>query len=261
MLNKRVRVESDSEDEEVPPSKRDVPQSICAALDPPVASPYGAGNVSILSKFIKPGQQLNVLYYPCFIPSLKAKQIFKELQEQLLTGYLANIDEDKEHIKIGGKRIAIPRRQTAFGDDGLTYTYSGVTVSSNPWLPLIKTLKLMVEDAMSERFNFALVNYYRNGSDYIGEHRDDEKDLVPGSSIASLSFGCERDFVFRHAESRGKTAKRKDIEPIKICLASGSLLMMKEPTNKMWYHSLPVRKSCHNVRINLTFRNMILKKH
>jgi alkylated DNA repair dioxygenase AlkB len=48
---------------------------------------------------------------------------------------------------------------------------------------------------------------YKDGCDYIGEHRDDEADLVCGHPIASLSLGQPRDFIFRHIDARGKHAK------------------------------------------------------
>jgi len=93
----------------------------------------------------------------------------------------------------------------------------------------------------------------------MGEHRDDEKDLVTGHPIASLSLGQPRDFIFKHADSRGKNAKRS-IDPVKIVLEHGSLLLMKDPTNRYWYHSLPQRKRLSNVRINMTFRKMVTGK-
>ena len=89
----------------------------------------------------------------------------------------------------------------------------------------------------------------------MGEHKDDEDDLVHGHPIASLSLGQPRDFVFRHGDSRGKNAKRK-IDPVKLVLEHGSLLMMLYPTNTYWYHSLPARKSAQGIRINMTFRLM-----
>ena len=92
----------------------------------------------------------------------------------------------------------------------------------------------------------------------MGEHRDDEKDLVHGYPIASLSLGQARDFIFKHTDSRGKNAKRC-IDPVKIELQHGSLLMMKHPTNTYWYHALPPRKRLPNVRINMTFRKMVVK--
>ena len=99
---------------------------------------------------------------------------------------------------------------------------------------------------------------YKDGEDYIGEHKDDEKDLVKTSPIASLSLGQTRDFVLKHADSRGRYAKRK-MEKIKIELTHGSLLMMNYPTNIYWYHSIPIRKKATGIRINLTFRDFVTK--
>ena len=90
----------------------------------------------------------------------------------------------------------------------------------------------------------------------MGEHRDDEKELDQKTPIASISLGQHRDFIFRHRDARGGQADRK-LEPVKILLDNGSLLLMKEPTNTYWYHSLPKRKKLPGVRINLTFRMII----
>jgi alkylated DNA repair dioxygenase AlkB len=78
---------------------------------------------------------------------------------------------------------------------------------------------------------------------------------VCGHPIASLSLGQPRDFICRHIDARGKHAKR-DIDVVKIELQHGALLMMNNPTNTYWYHSLPQRKKLRNVRINMTFRKM-----
>lgn len=97
---------------------------------------------------------------------------------------------------------------------------------------------------------------YKDGHDHMGEHRDDEKELDPSCPIASVSLGAARDFIFRHRDSRGKRSSRK-IEPVKLELAHGSLLLMNPPTNTFWYHSLPVRKKILSPRINLTFRRIL----
>lgn len=94
--------------------------------------------------------------------------------------------------------------------------------------------------------------------DHMGKHRDHEKDLVYAAPIASLSIGQPRDFIFKHKDIETAKATRK-IDPVKIELEHGSLLLMEWPTNHYWYHSLPVRKKAVNVRINLTFREMVNK--
>lgn len=189
---------------------------------------------------------------PRFFKPSDAKAIFRQLEETL-PPYLS---ASKNEVRIFGKVHKIPRRQAAFGDPGLCYNFSGVTVPANPWIPLLEGIRDLLVEFLKEKFNFVLVNRYKDGSNHIGEHRDDEKDLVPQSSIASLSFGQKREFVFKHKDSRGKCAKRKDIKPVRFSLDSGCLLVMRYPTNTNWYHSLPIRKTAPGPRISLTFRTM-----
>lgn len=47
------------------------------------------------------------------------------------------------------------------------------------------------------RFNSLLLNRYKGASDYVAWHADDEKIYGPTPEIASVSFGCERDFVLK----------------------------------------------------------------
>ena len=79
---------------------------------------------------------------------------------------------------------------------------------------------------------------------------DDEKELGTDPIIASLSFGANRDFIFKHKTDRS-------IENVKLHLKSGSLLLMLGSTQHYWKHSLPKRLKVKEPRINLTFRNII----
>ncbi|BFZ04374.1 hypothetical protein BsWGS_07413 [Bradybaena similaris] len=162
---------------------------------------------------------------------------------------------DLATVKLFGRRIQIPRKQVAHGDTGLTYSFSGNTVPARPWTPLLINIRDQISAATGYQFNFVLINRYKDGHDYMGEHKDDEKDLFPGYPIASLSLGQPRDFVFRHQDSRGKSCKRK-IAPVSLTLEHGMLLLMKHPTNSFWYHSLPRRTRALGVRVNMTFRKM-----
>lgn len=46
-------------------------------------------------------------------------------------------------------------------------------------------------------FNSVLLNRYKGGNDYVGWHSDDEKLYGSQPEIASVSFGCERDFLLK----------------------------------------------------------------
>ncbi|XP_036383109.1 DNA oxidative demethylase ALKBH2 [Megalops cyprinoides] len=181
----------------------------------------------------------------------EADRLFKQLEEEVeyFTG-------EKAQVRVFGKLYSVPRKQATYGNPGLMYSFSGVHLLARPWTPTVEYIRDSVTKATGRTFNFVLVNRYKDGNDHIGEHRDDEKELDPDSPIASVSFGAARDFVFRHRDARGQRPRRP-IDPVKLVLAHGSLLLMNQPTNTYWYHSLPARKRVIMPRINLTFRNVI----
>ncbi|KAG9339557.1 hypothetical protein JZ751_023448 [Albula glossodonta] len=185
----------------------------------------------------------------------EADRLFKQLEEEVeyFTG-------EKAQVKVFGKLYSVPRKQATYGEPGLMYSFSGVHLLARPWTPTLEHIRNTVTSATGRSFNFVLVNRYKDGHDHMGEHRDDEKELDPGCPIASVSLGAARDFVFRHRDARGPK-QRRHIEPVKLELAHGSLLLMNQPTNTYWYHSLPARKKILTPRINLTFRLIICQGH
>ncbi|KAB0370440.1 hypothetical protein FD755_018402 [Muntiacus reevesi] len=189
--------------------------------------------------------------YTVLFGKAEADEIFQELEKEVeyFTGALAR-------VQVFGKWHSVPRKQATYGDPGLTYAFSGLTLSPKPWIPVLERVRDRVSLVTGQAFNFVLVNRYKDGQDHIGEHRDDERELAPGSPIASVSFGACRDFFFRHKDSRGKHPSRR-LAVVRLQLAHGSLLMMNHPTNTHWYHSLPVRKKVLAPRVNLTFRKIL----
>ncbi|XP_014843279.1 PREDICTED: DNA oxidative demethylase ALKBH2 isoform X1 [Poecilia mexicana] len=181
----------------------------------------------------------------------EADNLFRQLEEEVVysTG-------EESKVQVFGKVYNIPRKQATYGNAGLIYTYSGVRRLASPWTPTLECIRNAVTDATGRQFNFVLINRYKDGQDHMGEHRDDEKELDPSCPIASVSLGAARDFIFRHRDARGKRSNRQ-IDPVKLELAHGSLLLMNPPTNTFWYHSLPVRKKVLSPRINLTFRRIL----
>ncbi|CAL1616029.1 unnamed protein product [Knipowitschia caucasica] len=191
--------------------------------------------------------------YALLFPKEEADILFRKLEEEVeyATGKEAQ-------VQVFGKVYNIPRKQATYGDAGLAYTYSGVKRFACPWTPTLEHIREATTKSTGQTFNFVLVNRYKDGLDHMGEHRDDEKELDPLCPIASLSFGAVRDFIFRHKDSRGKNSQQY-IEPVKLELAHGSLLLMNPPTNTYWYHSLPIRKKVTTPRINLTFRRIVMR--
>ena len=184
--------------------------------------------------------------------SLKYIENFFNLDESKL--YMRNLTQSvlwrREKIKMWGKEIVTKRRIAWYADDGKSYTYSGSTFFPSQWNNVLLHLKERVENYSDIKFNSALLNEYPNGEVGMGWHSDDEKELGIDPVIASLSFGANRDFIFKHKTD-------KSIENVKLHLKSGSLLLMLGSTQHYWKHSLPKRLKVKEPRINLTFRNII----
>lgn len=199
----------------------------------------------VMRKITREGLDLDYLK---FFGKSTADYVFRRLESEVeyFTGDLLK-------IRVYGKWRTIPRKQVSYGDKGMSYAFSGTRLPAKPWTPILQHLRDLVANQTGHRYNFVLVNRYKDGSDHIGEHRDDEKDLDHTVPIASLSFGQPRDFVLKHGDARRKV---RHVEPVKICLEHGSLLLMNPPTNRYWYHSLPPRKAAVGPRVNLTFRRL-----
>jgi len=184
--------------------------------------------------------------------SLKYIENFFNLDESQL--YMSNLTQSvlwrREKIKMWGKEIVTKRRIAWYADDGKSYTYSGSTFFPSQWNNVLLQLKEKVENYSEIKFNSVLLNEYPNGEVGMGWHSDDEKELGTDPIIASLSFGADRDFIFKHKTDRS-------IENVKLHLKSGSLLLMLGSTQHYWKHSLPKRLKVKEPRINLTFRNII----
>ena len=172
--------------------------------------------------------------------SLKESQEFFEV----LTN---EIKWQKDSSVMFGKLIVTDRKMAFYAEDKLTYTYAHVERHTLPFTEYLLRLKELVEEKTGEKFNSCLLNLYHSGKEGMGWHTDDEKELREHGAIASLSFGAERNFVFKHKESKQR---------VSIVLQKGSLLVMKGNTQKYWLHSLPKTMKVNAPRINLTFRMM-----
>lgn len=175
---------------------------------------------------------------------------FGEPDHALLAHLIEAIPWRSESIVLWGKTYVQPRLIAWYGDPGASYTYSGLTLTPLPWTPALLGIKQRVEQLSDAVFNSVLLNYYRDGQDSMGFHSDDEPELGPAPIIASVSLGDERTFVLRHK-------KKKQLKPIRLPLASGSVLLMRGDTQRNWRHAVEKEQRPCGPRINLTFRRIV----
>ncbi len=179
-----------------------------------------------------------VLFYKDFFDKVASDKLFDELSK--------TIHWTQQSIKIIENTVPFPRLTAWYGDEGKSYSYSGITVHSEPWIPTLLNIKGTVETATGETFNSVLLNFYRDEHDSVSWHSDDERELGINPAIASISFGASRRFQFKH---KVDAAQRLTLD-----LTSGSLLLMRGTTQHFWKHQVPKIKQPLNPRINLTFR-------
>ena len=176
-------------------------------------------------------------------------KIFTEEQSEIYYVKLLNeINWQHDVVKIFGKEIITKRKVAFLGDEGISYKYSGKTKIAENWLKFILEIKSTVEQISGEKFNACLLNYYHNGSEAMSWHSDNEKEILKHSAIASVSFGAERKFGFKHNFTK---------EEISLMLENGSLLIMKDETQIYWKHKLYTNAKIIEPRINLTFRTIV----
>lgn len=181
-----------------------------------------------------------VNYYGQLMTMAEAGSFYQKLLE--------NIEWRNDEAVMFGKRIITKRKVAWYGDEAFEYTYSKVTKQALPWTDDLRALKKMAEQHSGETYNSCLLNLYHNGSEGMAWHSDGEKKLKKHGAIASLSFGAERKFAFKH-----KTTK----ETVALQLEHGSLLVMKGSCQTHWLHRLPPTKKIHTPRVNLTFRTIV----
>ena len=168
--------------------------------------------------------------------------------DELLNKLIKNLSWESMMIKMFGKDLRIPRLQCWIGDEGCDYKYSGKKLNRQDWSSELLQIRKKIFRDLKIDFNSVLANYYRDGKDSMGWHSDDEKELGPNPTIASISFGSERNLYFRNKITK---------ETISIPQAHGCLIVIDGKTQKNWQHSIKKTQKIIGPRINLTFRNII----
>ena len=163
--------------------------------------------------------------------------------DRLLNG----VEWKNDEAYIFGRHFITKRKVAWYGDRDFLYTYSNATKQALPWTPELMDLKQIIEPLSGASYNSCLLNLYHTGEEGMAYHSDDEKNLGEQPNIASVTFGAERKFLFRHKRTR---------ETISLVLETGSLLVMKDYTQANWQHRLPTTKKVQAPRVNLTFRTI-----
>lgn len=195
-------------------------------------------------RIVLPGA--DVALWPNWLEMAEADALFIKLKQAVAW--------ESHRIRLFGREVASPRLSCWIGDPGAAYTYSRSRFEPQAWPAALAALRPRIEQACGTRFNSVLANLYRDGSDAMGWHSDDEPELGAQPVIASLSLGAERRFRFRRRRARGEPAQPGDT--FELPLPHGSLLRMAGDTQQSYKHELPRMRHLAEARINLTFRRV-----
>ena len=180
-----------------------------------------------------------VLYYGIVLNREEANTYYNILMN--------TIQWRNDEAVIFGKHMVTKRKVAWYAEEAFEYSYSNTTKTALPFTKELLALKALAEKETGETYNSCLLNLYHDGSEGMAWHSDGEKDLKKNGAIASLTFGAERKFAFKHKQTK---------EVVSLVLQHGSLLVMKDETQTHWLHRLPPTKLKHRPRINLTFRTI-----
>lgn len=186
-------------------------------------------------------REAEISYMENFLSAPKADKYFNILLKEL--------QWEQHYIKIFGKTHPQPRLSALYAENEDSYTYSGLTLKPLKFHSVLKELQEKLAKVSEIKFTHCLANLYRDGSDSMGLHADDERELGVNPVIASISLGASRKFRLKHQKIKG--------EKMDLILEHGSLLLMQGTTQQYWKHELPRTRKPVGPRINLTFRKIL----
>jgi alkylated DNA repair dioxygenase AlkB len=178
-------------------------------------------------------------YRPCWLGTRQADDLTATLAAELCW--------EQRSIVMFGRAVMQPRL-IAWGGER-AYRYSGQTLELRPLSATLSALRKRVAAAAGASFNHVLVNRYRDGTDSMGFHADDEPELGRDPVLASLSLGVTRRFVLA---AKTGPKRRQTIE-----LEHGSLLIMGGALQHHYRHAVPKQRRVTGERLNLTFRRLL----
>ena len=193
-------------------------------------------------------KEKNITNYELPNANIKLIESFLSPNEsnKAMDSLINTVQWQQDYIKMYGKQIPLPRLTAWYGDSGREYSYSGIPMKPHPWNDELLKIKNLIEAECESKFSSVLLNLYRDGSDSVSWHQDDEKELGQNPTIASLSLGEARKFQLKHIHDENLKEA--------LNLTNGSLLVMKGETQHFWKHQIPKTKKKIGQRLNLTFR-------
>ena len=173
------------------------------------------------------------------------------------TGFISNdvytIQNSSKHLENLKSRIPWQKYKNSkrlVCSLGVSYSYSGHTAIGHSFnlYPPLKKLIDSINSILGTNYNSALLNWYpANTKCGIGSHKDDEPEIVKGSSVLSISLGASINFYLTSNDGK---------EQIKVQLNDGDIFLMGNNCQLYYKHHIPYSIMPSN-RISITLREFI----
>lgn len=165
----------------------------------------------------------------------------------------------RSYVMMFGKLVAVPRWQQSYMQ---SYKFAGVEsraiplpVLLQPYVDWANTLGAYTSGGLRS-FNQCLVNWYADGTAYIGSHADDEAQLSPFSPIVTITLCRPGLRTFRIRDREKRVVHEVETEHCQVLVMGGAF------QREFKHEIVPVRgKKALSVgpRISLTLRQFIVK--
>ncbi|PVH67748.1 Isochorismatase hydrolase [Cadophora sp. DSE1049] len=184
------------------------------------------------------------------------------LDDDASEGIFEKLRDEVRWQKMSHQGGDVPRLMAVQGqvaEDGSVPVYRHPADESPPLLPFSPTVSLIqaqVEKKLGHAVNHVLIQFYRDGNDYISEHSDKTLDIAP------------KTFIANQPKSNGDSDATESAQPRQACrapLPHNSMCKMGLVTNMRWLHGIRQDKrmtsekteaelAFNGGRISLTFR-------
>ena len=132
----------------------------------------------------------------------------------------------------------------------------------------------VLETLVGIKIDSFLINHYKDGTDCIGAHSDDEAGVHPEYGVLSLTYGAQRTLRLKHKDTsqrfpaaNGETPPRSKDFPTKHLHALHMCNLLLGETTKlgnfqsMFTHEIPVQKKVLGPRTSITCRYFSWEEH
>jgi len=160
---------------------------------------------------------------------------------------------EKPRIRVRNQERRQQRDVGFFSDASSGYEYSGQIIQAQPLTAYMMNLLGILQEEYGVAFNGLLVNRYRDGTNYVSPHGDNEKGLDKSAGVVIVSWGARRLFRLRENAPTQRPADPIVFKGVET-RPYHALQMQGERFQTDLKHEIPQQKRVAGERVSITAR-------